>query len=135
MLMLVLQQISSFMASQYRKEQVGRELPTKAMKAIVDKTIDKPQQQLQRWQMHMKHDPIGFQDCYVKFKLTLEGQGMHKLAAMQVVAKMDFKTKDELYFHELNRQRTLDYHERYVRYEHKLAALDAARPTGCEWAM
>jgi hypothetical protein len=81
-LTLLLQQISSYMATQYCKGRIGKELLTKAIKAIVDKTINKLQQ-LQQWQMHIRCDPIGFQDCYMRFKLTLKGQAMHKLAAMQ----------------------------------------------------
>jgi hypothetical protein len=134
-LTLLLQQISSYMATQYRKERVGKELPTKAMEAIVNKTVDKPQQQLQQWQMHIRRDPIAFQDRYVRFKSTPKGQAMHELAAMQEVAKMDFETKDESYLRELDRQRTIEYHERYVRYEHELAALNTAEPTAREWSM
>jgi hypothetical protein len=121
------------MAAQHQKEKVGKELPTKAMRSIIKKTLNKPRQQLQQWQMHMRENVLSFQDRFVKFKESPEGQGMGDLVATQKVATVEILEKGDAYKHQLDCKQELEYHERYVKYEHELAAVNCAKPTKRKW--
>jgi hypothetical protein len=127
------QQIQQILSAKYRSESIGKELPTTMMKAIVDKTIPKPTQKLQQWQIYAKGDILGFQQRLQDFKATKKGQGMKDLAAMQHVALDDLKQCDDDFIEDLDRQRELEYQDRWAKYQMKKEAFETHEPDAREY--
>jgi hypothetical protein len=127
------QQIQQILSAKYRSESIGKELPTTMMKAIVDKTIPKPTQKLQQWQIYAKGDILGFQQRLQDFKATKKGQGMKDLAAMQHVALDDLKQCDDDFIEDLDRQRELEYQDRWAKYQMKKEAFKTHEPDAREY--